>query len=76
MNPDEHGFEDAITDSLVEAGGYRLCKWGAKPEWAAVFDKRTLGNLHSQRPTWLANAHANLDAAVVTSLARGRPTLA
>ncbi len=38
MKPDEHGFEDAITDSLVAAGGYRVCKWGTKPEWAADFD--------------------------------------
>ena len=39
MKPDERGFEDAITDSLVAAGGYRLCKWGTKPEWAADFDR-------------------------------------
>jgi hypothetical protein len=26
--------------------------------------KRTLTNLYNQRPTWLANAHATLDAAV------------
>ena len=26
--------------------------------------KRTLTNLYNQRPTWLANAHAALDAAV------------
>ncbi|MEJ7695582.1 MAG: hypothetical protein WKF78_02760 [Candidatus Limnocylindrales bacterium] len=32
MKPDERGFEDAITGSLVEAGGYRACKWGTKPE--------------------------------------------
>jgi type I restriction enzyme, R subunit len=39
VKPDERGFEDAITASLVEAGGYRLCKWGMKPEWAADFDR-------------------------------------
>ena len=39
MKPDERGFEDAITASLVEAGGYRVCKWGTKPEWAADFDR-------------------------------------
>ena len=38
MKPDERGFEDAITTSLVEQGGYRVCKWGTKPEWAADFD--------------------------------------
>ena len=39
MKPDEHGFEDAITASLVEAGGYRTCKWGTRPEVAADFDR-------------------------------------
>ncbi len=34
--------------------------------------KRTLTNLYNQRPTWLANAHADLDAAV--SAAYGWPT--
>jgi hypothetical protein len=29
--------------------------------------KRTLTNLYNQRPTWLANAHADLDAAVYTA---------
>lgn len=28
-------------------------------------EKRTLTNLYNQRPTWLANAHAELDAAVL-----------
>jgi len=31
---------------------------------AAELKKRTLTNLYNQRPTWLANAHARLDAAV------------
>ncbi|HAX23654.1 MAG TPA: adenine methyltransferase, partial [Chloroflexi bacterium] len=30
----------------------------------AELKKRTLTNLYNQRPTWLANAHARLDAAV------------
>jgi len=36
------------------------------PEGAseAELKKRTLTNLYNQRPTWLANAHARLDAAV------------
>lgn len=38
MKPDERGFEDAITDSLVSVGGYRVCKWGTKPEWAGDWD--------------------------------------
>ena len=40
MKPDERGFEDAITASLVEAGGYRVCKWGTKPEWTADFNAK------------------------------------
>ena len=31
---------------------------------AAELKKRTLTNLYNQRPTWLAQAHARLDAAV------------
>ena len=31
---------------------------------AAALKKRTLTNLYNERPTWLANAHADLDAAV------------
>jgi hypothetical protein len=31
--------------------------------------KRTLTNLYSQRPTWLANAHATLDTAVFAAYA-------
>jgi hypothetical protein len=30
----------------------------------ADLDKRTLTSLYNQRPTWLANAHADLDATV------------
>ena len=30
----------------------------------AELKKRTLTNLYNTRPTWLANAHARLDAAV------------
>ena len=30
-------------------------------------NKRTLTNLYNQRPTWLANAHATLDAAVAAA---------
>src|ERR1035437_5679412 len=38
MTVSERGFEDAITASVVEQGGYRICKWGTKPEWSADFD--------------------------------------
>jgi len=34
---------------------------------AAVLKKRTLTNLYNERPTWLANAHKNLDAAVAAA---------
>lgn len=40
MKPDERGFEDAITGSLVEDGGYRICKWGTKPEWTGDFNPK------------------------------------
>lgn len=34
---------------------------------ATILRKRTLTNLYNQRPTWLANAHAELDAAVAAA---------
>jgi hypothetical protein len=34
---------------------------------AAKLAKRTLTNLYNERPAWLANAHAKLDAAVATA---------
>lgn len=34
---------------------------------AAILKKRTLTNLYNERPTWLANAHADLDAAVAAA---------
>ena len=39
MKVDERGFEDVITASLVEHGGYRVCKRGTATEWAADFDR-------------------------------------
>jgi len=39
---------------------------------SSELEKRTLTNLYNQRPTWLANAHADLDAAVLASY--GWPT--
>ncbi|MGA2514566.1 MAG: DEAD/DEAH box helicase family protein [Candidatus Limnocylindrales bacterium] len=39
MTVSERRFEDAITASLVEEGGYRVCKWGTKPEGSADFDR-------------------------------------
>ena len=34
------------------------------PDCAESLKKRTLTNLYNQRPTWLVQAHAKLDAAV------------
>ena len=36
-------------------------------ECAAKLKKRTLTNLYNERPAWLANAHAKLDAAVAAA---------
>ncbi len=37
------------------------------PEAAAILKKRTLTNLYNERPTWLDNAHRDLDAAVAAA---------
>jgi len=37
------------------------------PECAKALKKRTLTNLYNERPAWLANAHAELDAAVAAA---------
>lgn len=34
---------------------------------AAILRKRTLTNLYNERPTWLANAHRDLDKAVAVA---------
>jgi len=38
IKPNERLFEDAITQHLVEFGGYLNCKWGNRPEWTGDFD--------------------------------------
>ena len=38
-----------------------------RPGFEADLAKRTLTNLYKQRPTWLAQAHATLDAAVAAA---------
>jgi type I restriction enzyme, R subunit len=38
IRPNERFFEDAISQHLVELGGYRACKWGTKSDWAGDFD--------------------------------------
>jgi type II restriction/modification system DNA methylase subunit YeeA len=49
---------------LVELRDGWLNPPGAEP---AELEKRTLTNLYNQRPTWLANANGELDAAVLES---------
>jgi hypothetical protein len=39
----------------------------AKPGFEKQVAKRTLTNLYNERPAWLANAHAALDAAVAAA---------
>jgi hypothetical protein len=39
----------------------------AKPGFEKELAKRTLTNLYNQRPAWLAQAHATLDAAVAAA---------
>ncbi|MEK6190729.1 MAG: DEAD/DEAH box helicase family protein [Chloroflexota bacterium] len=39
MKVDERAFEDAITAYLIDGGGYRVCKWGTRPEWVGDFDR-------------------------------------
>jgi len=39
----------------------------AKPGFEKELAKRTLTNLYNQRPAWLAQAHAALDAAVAAA---------
>ena len=39
----------------------------ARPGFAGDLAKRTLTNLYNQRPAWLAQAHATLDAAVAAA---------
>jgi type II restriction/modification system DNA methylase subunit YeeA len=37
------------------------------PKAAAILKARTLTNLYNERPTWLYNAHRDLDAAVAAA---------
>jgi type II restriction/modification system DNA methylase subunit YeeA len=67
-------FPDATDDQRARVGeaARRLVElrdgWLNPPGLApADLAKRTLTNLYNQRPTWLANAHATLDAAVLAA---------
>ena len=52
-------------------GGIGTVRWPRlvpkDPDCRRALKKRTLTNLYNQRPQWLANAHAHLDAAVVAA---------
>jgi type II restriction/modification system DNA methylase subunit YeeA len=65
--PEENPQVEAIAAAarrLAELRTAWLC-----PEGAGELElkKRTLTNLYNQRPTWLANVHAKLDAAVLAA---------
>ncbi len=59
--PEERERVGEAARRLVELRDGWLNPPGLDP---ADLAKRTLTNLYNQRPTWLANAHASLDAAV------------
>ena len=69
--PGEEPEGDSRIEAIAEAAR-RLdelrSNW-LNPEGAseAVLKKRTLTNLYNARPTWLQNAHARLDAAVIAA---------
>ena len=51
---------EAIADAARELNRLR-------ENWRAADSRRTLTGLYNSNPTWLRNAHANLDAAVATA---------
>ena len=59
--PEQRGRVGEAARRLVELRDGWLNPPGLAP---ADLEKRTLTNLYNQRPTWLANAHSDLDAAV------------
>ena len=65
--------DDAQREAIAEAARRlnELREGWLNPSGAtdAELKKRTLTNLYNQRPTWLANAHAALDAAVAAAYA-------
>ena len=62
--PEERERVGEAARRLVELRDGWLNPPGLDP---ADLAKRTLTNLYNQRPTWLANAHADLDAAVLAA---------
>jgi len=62
----------AIADAAQELEVSRTAWLHPESASAAELSRRTLTNLYNERPTWLANAHAALDATVAD--AYGWPT--
>jgi hypothetical protein len=67
QEPSDDPRVEAIAEAARELNELRE-RW-LNPEGASdkELKKRTLTNLYNQRPTWLANAHAKLDRAVLTA---------
>ena len=64
LNPAD--WVDWVITPEEEAAGFPK-RPVARPGHEAELKKRTLTNLYNQRPAWLANAHAALDAAVASA---------
>ena len=64
LNPPE--WVDWVRTQEEEQAGFPL-RPVAKPGHEAELKKRTLTNLYNARPTWLAHAHRELDAAVAAA---------
>ncbi len=62
--PDQRARVGEAARRLVELRDGWLNPPGLDP---ADLAKRTLTNLYNQRPSWLANAHSDLDAAVLAA---------
>ena len=58
---------DAIASAAAELNRLRENWLNPADVGAAELRRRTLTNLYNQRPTWLANAHDSLDAAVAAA---------
>jgi len=58
---------DAISSAARELDRLRSAWLAPNNASAAELKNRTLTNLYNERPAWLANAHAALDAAVAAA---------
>jgi hypothetical protein len=62
--PEVDGRVKAIAEAARHLDKLRRKSLSTESVSEAELKKRTLTNLYNQRPTWLQNAHARLDAAV------------